>query len=138
MRITILALVAATFGALTTTATAATTWTVTETQTQSGHTITQSTTARILSTDADSHLLAVNCEATTDKLAAAFGFRGCFVRGIDGQRFDVGNSNTIPGFKAATGGVVDVPKQDYKVCARSSALFHASSYFMLTNVSCSP
>jgi len=59
-------------------------WHVTDTQTQSGHSITQSANGRILGvTNGGLHVL-VDCKATTSPNAAATGIKQCYLLGANG------------------------------------------------------
>jgi hypothetical protein len=114
----------------------AATWTVKDSQTQSGHTITQEATARIVRTDADSYTIAVDCQATAQQLAAATGVTGCYLIGADGRRYNGAPARGWPGNKAATANVVDVPIQNYRVCVSANALFQ-DNFYMATTAACS-
>ena len=112
------------------------TFSVNSTQTQNGHSITLTANGRILRSDADSHLIAVDCSATAGQPAAAIGTPQCYLLGADGRRWNVTNVGGQPGMKSVTVGVLDVPRQTYRVCLNGHALFQDGS-FMAAALRCS-
>jgi hypothetical protein len=110
---------------------------VNDTQTQNGHSITLTANGRILASDANSHTIQVDCSATAGQPAAAIGTPQCYLLGADGRRWSVTNVGGQPGMKSVTAGVLDVPRQTYRVCLNGHALFQDGE-FMAAQLRCSP
>ena len=110
---------------------------VNDTQTQGGHSISLTGVGRILSSDADSHTIQLDCSATAGEPAAAVGTPDCYLIGADGRRFDAPVNKSVPGMKSAAGGVLDLPRQRYRVCLNGRALFQDTT-LMTAQLRCSP
>jgi hypothetical protein len=110
---------------------------VNDTQTQGSHSISLTGVGRILSSDADSHLIEFDCSATASEPAVAIGTPQCYLLGADGRRVDAGNIGGQPGMKSFASSIYDLPRQRYRVCLNGHALFRDGE-FMATQVRCSP
>jgi hypothetical protein len=92
-------------------------------QTVNGHTLSQKAVGQVLSSDATTITVATACTATATPDGAGTGIVVCDLIGADGRRFTTGDDFANPGPADATGGVVTVPKQLYRLCVRSNTVF---------------
>ena len=88
------------------------------------HAITQSGTGRVLGGDATTVDIALDCTATTMIPAVGTGLLDCFLLAPDGRRHHAGQAGAFIGPAAARNAIfTDLPRQAYRVCVRSRALW---------------
>lgn len=114
-------------------------WTATDEQTQSGHTATQSANGRILTSDADSYTILVDCKVMSTDVPPMIsaGFDACYLLGADGNRFPTQHHDAVPGAFGMIAEVMDVPKQRYRTCVQAHVFFQDNFNMVFTPI-CTP
>src|SRR5215208_34849 len=95
-----------------------TTWSVSETASDSdGNELTETANGQVLTSDASTMTIALNCTARALPRGAGTGITLCYLEGADGTRYSVADNTGMPGPADTDNGViVDAPRQPYKVC----------------------
>ena len=112
------------------------TFTTTQTFTGTeGRQLTQSATGRILTGDATTVTVSLDCRVTTSPPAAAAGLPQCFLLGADQQRYDATGDEGGSGPVAVQAEVFqNLPRQRYWVCVKGNALWGA--YYLAGTRTC--
>jgi hypothetical protein len=115
-----------------------TTWSVSETFTdEAGNELTESAYGQVVASDETTLTIAVACAAEAPD-AIATGINECYLEGADGSLFDFGSIGANPGpASASAGGVINAPRQAYKVCVRANAFIGKDSLFLAAPLVCS-
>ncbi|HEX8084655.1 MAG TPA: hypothetical protein VF529_10235 [Solirubrobacteraceae bacterium] len=108
--------------------------------TPNGHKLNQGSNARVLSGDATTVTISLECFANTSAPARGTGIDVCEIRGADGSVRKSVFTGFHPGTFYATGQVFEnIPRQHYRVCVRADGAWYEGSalneeYFLAPEV----
>ena len=114
------------------------TYSAQNTKTASGHTLVQIATGELLESDSSGRTIAVNCTATALPDGVATGVAACYLLGANGRHYSATDGNSQPGPVDMAAAVLEVPRQTYRLCMRSNALFQQGTYAITGSTICSP
>lgn len=115
------------------------TYSVQKTVTANGNTLNEGANARVLRGDATTIDVSLDCFANTSPPAAAIGLQACHIIGADGVAYyEAHRLFAIPGSFNATAEVFrTIPRQRYRVCVDSNAMFRDMSEWLEAPLVCS-